>query len=106
RPETGHRPAVRTRPYGCGPERPEPAPIPRADAARAGRRLGRVRARRPAGHLCPRPATDRARAGRRRVADYASLPIARLRAARLRGRSEEHTSELQSLAYLVCRLLL
>src|SRR2546425_3118844 len=24
----------------------------------------------------------------------------------LRGRSEEHTSELQSLAYLVCRLLL
>src|SRR3989441_1187312 len=26
--------------------------------------------------------------------------------ARLRGRSEEHTSELQSLAYLVCRLLL
>src|SRR2546425_8734656 len=31
-----------------------------------------------------------------------SLP--RLRG--LRGRSEEHTSELQSLAYLVCRLLL
>src|SRR5205823_10124848 len=28
------------------------------------------------------------------------------RAARERGRSEEHTSELQSLAYLVCRLLL
>src|SRR5205823_11548358 len=26
--------------------------------------------------------------------------------ARLRSRSEEHTSELQSLAYLVCRLLL
>src|SRR2546425_6142658 len=26
--------------------------------------------------------------------------------ARLEGRSEEHTSELQSLAYLVCRLLL
>src|SRR2546425_3586388 len=26
--------------------------------------------------------------------------------ARLRPRSEEHTSELQSLAYLVCRLLL
>src|SRR2546425_9120653 len=25
---------------------------------------------------------------------------------RVRGRSEEHTSELQSLAYLVCRLLL
>src|SRR2546423_4984859 len=28
------------------------------------------------------------------------------RAARVRSRSEEHTSELQSLAYLVCRLLL
>src|SRR2546425_8075610 len=28
------------------------------------------------------------------------------RAARARSRSEEHTSELQSLAYLVCRLLL
>src|SRR5205823_12072497 len=27
------------------------------------------------------------------------------RAPRLHGRSEEHTSELQSLAYLVCRLL-
>src|SRR5687767_15494694 len=27
-------------------------------------------------------------------------------AARKQGRSEEHTSELQSLAYLVCRLLL
>src|SRR2546425_9715121 len=27
-------------------------------------------------------------------------------AARVRPRSEEHTSELQSLAYLVCRLLL
>src|SRR2546425_9708454 len=29
-----------------------------------------------------------------------------IRAAQLRRRSEEHTSELQSLAYLVCRLLL
>src|SRR2546425_4725656 len=28
------------------------------------------------------------------------------RTRRRRGRSEEHTSELQSLAYLVCRLLL
>src|SRR2546423_10130940 len=28
------------------------------------------------------------------------------RHAQARGRSEEHTSELQSLAYLVCRLLL
>src|SRR2546425_7602923 len=31
---------------------------------------------------------------------------ARARRARFQDRSEEHTSELQSLAYLVCRLLL
>src|SRR2546425_4628569 len=29
-----------------------------------------------------------------------------IRAIQVKGRSEEHTSELQSLAYLVCRLLL
>src|SRR2546423_10603512 len=53
---------------------------PRADRRRTDRRLGR-----------------RARAGR----------AARARApADPRRRSEEHTSELQSLAYLVCRLLL
>src|SRR2546425_3335689 len=42
-------------------------------------------------------------------ADERSLPAHVLRAARAsprRPRSEEHTSELQSLAYLVCRLLL
>src|SRR5205823_9763706 len=33
-----------------------------------------------------------------------SLPFPRR--SRIRPRSEEHTSELQSLAYLVCRLLL
>src|SRR2546423_10042774 len=32
--------------------------------------------------------------------------LVRLARAHLRRRSEEHTSELQSLAYLVCRLLL
>src|SRR2546425_8114594 len=37
------------------------------------------------------------------VAATPSLPMA---PAELRLRSEEHTSELQSLAYLVCRLLL
>src|SRR2546425_8516911 len=42
------------------------------------------------------PARRLSRAGRR------SLPAGRRR----RARSEEHTSELQSLAYLVCRLLL
>src|SRR2546425_8112971 len=35
-----------------------------------------------------------------------ALPIPHLLVARTRTRSEEHTSELQSLAYLVCRLLL
>src|SRR2546425_2242357 len=52
-----------------------------------------------------------------RVAGLASRPVRTRRARRPRGRpgtsastrlarSEEHTSELQSLAYLVCRLLL
>src|SRR3989441_7835871 len=35
-----------------------------------------------------------------------SRPAASRRCCRRAGRSEEHTSELQSLAYLVCRLLL
>src|SRR5437016_6451399 len=35
-----------------------------------------------------------------------SIERARKRPAALRGRSEEHTSELQSLTNLVCRLLL
>src|SRR5205823_13744165 len=39
-------------------------------------------------------------------ADLRHLPLAELRKAVVEGRSEEHTSELQSLAYLVCRLLL
>src|SRR3712207_8543815 len=39
---------------------------------------------------------------------HATLPkaCARARELRLAGRSEEHTSELQSRQYLVCRLLL
>src|SRR5687767_15701481 len=37
--------------------------------------------------------------GRRQNSGYGDL-------SRINGRSEEHTSELQSLAYLVCRLLL
>src|SRR2546425_9402216 len=48
----------------------------------------------------------------RRAAPRARRPLPRRPrrragpATRRRGRSEEHTSELQSLAYLVCRLLL
>src|SRR2546423_8510411 len=51
------------------------------------------------------------RVQRRAESAAARLPLRRLRRSRLdargsRFRSEEHTSELQSLAYLVCRLLL
>src|SRR5205823_14335685 len=40
------------------------------------------------------------------IADNASTDSTPAVAAELESRSEEHTSELQSLAYLVCRLLL
>src|SRR6185437_16699037 len=57
----------------------------------------------PRSTLFPYTTLFRSRAGRR--------PGARVRRGRVGGaghdeRSEEHTSELQSLAYLVCRLLL
>src|SRR2546425_6964382 len=38
--------------------------------------------------------------------DLARLPVRTITDQYVEGRSEEHTSELQSLAYLVCRLLL
>src|SRR3712207_7290227 len=44
-------------------------------------------------------------AGRLELRDLVAQVI-HLPQARLRGRSEEHTSELQSRQYLVCRLLL
>src|SRR2546425_7149206 len=54
------------------------------------------------------PYTTLFRSGRPRAtargSDVAVLPLQR--GPRCKGRSEEHTSELQSLAYLVCRLLL
>src|SRR3712207_8211214 len=62
------------------------------------RRLRPARARDPGGH--PRP--DRVAGGTRRL----SGPGGRPPALRDGGRSEEHTSELQSRQYLVCRLLL
>src|SRR2546423_12723386 len=52
---------------------------------------------------CGPCAPSRPRAGRR---TRARSPRRRARNRRSRRRSEEHTSELQSLAYLVCRLLL
>src|SRR2546425_5507906 len=66
-----------------------------------GRPADRAR-RRPFGHLPDR-------AGREMVSSAAQYPALRRPSRpvpRIRRRSEEHTSELQSLAYLVCRLLL
>src|SRR5205823_8151457 len=51
----------------------------------------------------PRPGIRPGRWWRIRRRDRERRPW---RAWKWRGRSEEHTSELQSLAYLVCRLLL
>src|SRR3712207_7120763 len=45
-------------------------------------------------------------AGRRPGSTAACRPATRARPAPVRTRSEEHTSELQSRQYLVCRLLL
>src|SRR2546425_12763958 len=53
--------------------------------------------------ISPPHGHDPAAAGRVRQGD---LPARRHGARRGLDRSEEHTSELQSLAYLVCRLLL
>src|SRR2546425_3766816 len=60
----------------------------------------------------PRPQADRRAPARVPCTEHApSAPPPSIRTGRLRAgpssrRSEEHTSELQSLAYLVCRLLL
>src|SRR2546425_4512802 len=43
--------------------------------------------------------------GRLRAQDFLLVALALARSVTVRQRSEEHTSELQSLAYLVCRLL-
>src|SRR5205814_10664903 len=61
--------------------------------------------RRNAGRCRPRPAASRAA----RRSDRGSCPDRlhpRSAASTMPGRSEEHTSELQSLRHLVCRLLL
>src|SRR2546425_5797239 len=73
----------------CGPLRPGRGRTPRA------RRADRAAALRRAGRRAPhaRRAAAAARTGLEHLLQRAA-------------RSEEHTSELQSLAYLVCRLLL
>src|SRR2546425_8698317 len=65
-----------------------------------------ARVARPAARS-PAPDARRARVSARDgAAASRSAPPPRRPRARVGRRSEEHTSELQSLAYLVCRLLL
>src|SRR2546423_7768673 len=52
------------------------------------------------------PPSRRTASRRASIAPVPGPPTRRIPRARRSGRSEEHTSELQSLAYLVCRLLL
>src|SRR3712207_8307429 len=76
---------------------------PRLGAVQEAPEVGRRRrARRDLAPLRPRVRADRAGVGR---AAGAAPREAQLQRAAL-GRSEEHTSELQSRQYLVCRLLL
>src|SRR5262245_62393842 len=49
------------------------------------------------------PATRRLLGAFRRISEFAAAGVIEMRQG---GRSEEHTSELQSLRHLVCRLLL
>src|SRR2546425_3193700 len=90
---------------------PHPAPLPSPRLARR-RRPGSSSHRSRRGRLEAGPGH-----GPRRPAAFGpplcllvregqGLDRLRLLPARTRRRSEEHTSELQSLAYLVCRLLL
>src|SRR2546425_5187392 len=73
------------------------------------RRHARI-ARGVSGRVAASAATVSVRAGEYgrgiRVAGADGPPVHRTFADRAEQRSEEHTSELQSLAYLVCRLLL
>src|SRR2546425_7647450 len=64
--------------------------------------------RRPLASASRAPETRRAShtSSTGRVPDDAAVPRKRTCPSALPKRSEEHTSELQSLAYLVCRLLL
>src|SRR2546425_8792034 len=82
-----------------------PSPIVHAAATAAPRRVVTSR-----GSQAP-DAAHRPYARRRRRISISAAPsrLPATRSARIRpaaDRSEEHTSELQSLAYLVCRLLL
>src|SRR3712207_6997421 len=58
------------------------------------------------GHIASSISTRASNSRQHKVLPYASLPIIVRLPLRFRARSEEHTSELQSRQYLVCRLLL
>src|SRR5262249_59297261 len=100
------------------PPPPAPPPLPLHDALPICPRLGQLASRQPSGLRAERrslredkrrrgSAGRGGRPGGHRVEELADrqLGIAGLAAAHV-GRSEEHTSELQSLTNLVCRLLL
>src|SRR5205823_11180001 len=101
----GDRASSRRRWPGAGVPQP---PRLRADAVVHGVRLDRALRRvRRAPHRAPGRGAPALSSLRRRRTAPAALSTVRFRRETGRpGRSEEHTSELQSLAYLVCRLLL
>src|SRR5205823_8313137 len=68
----------------------------------------RPRGARPCLRKSRRGHDERGETGKRRIHSGGTRRLGRRRqgARCAQGRSEEHTSELQSLAYLVCRLLL
>src|SRR2546425_4724333 len=68
-------------------------------------RMSRLKSTFAASVIKPKLRKKQAVAAERRAPPAATVPLP-LGNARLVRRSEEHTSELQSLAYLVCRLLL
>src|SRR5205823_14628105 len=91
------------------PRPPRPTLFPYTTLFRSGRAPGARRAR---GDRLPEPRCAGGDGGRRRNRREGAAGGRRRRGERLSlpvpggHRSEEHTSELQSLAYLVCRLLL
>src|SRR6266404_6809194 len=106
----------------CGSGSPAPAATPRASTTRTSATstaTDRAMQRSPPHRravIGGRPLDSVRRRGRRRALERDSVPMTEIgrrlvrtlkeRQQDLIGRSEEHTSELQSLAYLVCRLLL
>src|ERR1039458_7268615 len=88
---------------GSGSELPEISGLRRSDSSAGGKARLMSRSAASTSTVAKRCSNDRTspRAGQRRA------PLCRRRFPRVGfGRSEEHTSELQSLRHLVCRLLL